>query len=333
MDAINLKPTLPELDARELLTLVEMYLDDKRRVTVQDSWKGYAWKLRHFVDWWEATGPTVDWVLTPDLLVAFGEHLNGVVSGRTGQRLGFHTRNDVLRRTAGFFTWAYKRGYTAQNWAAWIPKTEGRKPIKTALDLDDLARIYRSMTRTRTGTRDAALFAVLAGTGMRRGECAGLRIEDVDFEDDGSGIITVRQAKGRSERQVAFDQVAGRILSLYLDTLVDRSGPLWPGDAEGGRLHRHQIYRLTKRAAGRAHVDDFVGLHDIRRAFATFWVRKLPGVGYGQLLARQMGHTTLPGLTFSTYSLQGIDDVRRCMVEQRCSLLAQMFDQARAKGK
>ena len=76
-----------------------------------------------------------------------------------------------------------------------------------------------------------------------------------------------------------------------------------------------------------------MGLHDIRRAFATFWVRKLPGVGYGQLLARQMGHTTLPGLTFSTYSLQGIDDVRRCMVEQRCSLLAQMFDQARAKGK
>jgi len=48
--------------------------------------------------------------------------------------------------------------------------------------------------------RDEAIVRLLIDTGMRRGECAGLAVEDLDFDQD----VAVVLGKGRRQRACPF---------------------------------------------------------------------------------------------------------------------------------
>jgi site-specific recombinase XerD len=60
--------------------------------------------------------------------------------------------------------------------------------------------------------RDTALIRVLFDVGLRRAECAGLRVEDVDMTQDVVHVI----GKGRKPRVVPFGRKAGLALDRYL---------------------------------------------------------------------------------------------------------------------
>lgn len=321
-DSINLAPEAPMLTgADQLGALFERYVATKRRQIDEKTVQLYTWKLRHFREWWDVAGPAAAWTLTPDLLTDFNEHLDTYISARTGNHLAYHTKRDALRRLAGFLRWAYQNDYTKADWSKYVPEPHGKPPLFTPMALDDLDAIYTALRATSTGTRDAALFAVLAGTGMRRGECLALNFDDVSFLADMSGTILIRQSKGKQQRRVAFDGTAGRVIHRHHKT-GDGPAPMWPNEKTGERLSYLHLGRLIVRAAENVDVD-FGGCHDIRRAFATYWARQLPGDGYGQLLSKEMGHS-VKGMTFGRYVLTDMEDVRRCMVEKQCSLFAQM---------
>ncbi len=68
-----------------------------------------------------------------------------------------------------------------------------------ALASDEIAKLFETCTADASpkGARDAALLAVLYGCGLRRGELAGLDVEDFD-PDDCSIVVHGKRNKQRA---------------------------------------------------------------------------------------------------------------------------------------
>ena len=102
---------------------------------------------------------------------------------------------------------------------------------------------------------DNAMIRLFVDTGMRRGELAGLKLEDVDLDEE----TTVVLGKGRRPRSCPFGHKTGQSLDRYLRVRPkrpDASEPwLWLG--KRGRLTETGVEQAVKRR-GRA-----AGLPDI----------------------------------------------------------------------
>lgn len=165
----------------------------------------------------------------------------------------------------------------------------------------------------------ATIVDLVAGTGLRRGEAAGLRWEDVDLE---VGEIRVRQALVPSGRQVHVgppkteksrrtipiresDVVAlrDRLHRQKLERLASGARPSEYGDLVFTSADGASPWNLTglsrefSRAVARAGVRPG-RLHDLRHSFATLALTS--GVPVA-VVSRILGHS-LPSTTMNTYA-------------------------------
>jgi integrase len=339
MDSINRTPTQTEiyLPLDDLHFLLNTYTADRgRRRKAATSAVSYD-KIFYFVRFWSAHGETVEWRLTASTFMEFNDWLDTWVSPATGRTLAWNSRNDGLRRLRQMFNWCCNQGYINENIRRilkMIPTPNGAKPIKQAPDLSTWVAIWEAIANSPFAVRDACVFAILAGTGCRQAECAALNVEDLKFLDDSSGFATIRDSKTGRPRIVAFDDVTGKEIKCYLSLWRVTRGPLFfsTNGEPLGNIVSTTIYRILKRAAQAAGVaGKITGTHDVRRSFATQWMRKCKGEGFSWLLAHELGHYIGGGMT-GYYSKFDSDDIRVCMMKYRCSLFAQVLDAAAKKG-
>jgi len=91
------------------------------------------------------------------------------------------------------------------------PKVEEQPPA--VLDAAALGKLWKTTEGTDfRSRRDRAILALLIDTGMRRSECAGLTVDDLDF----GNMVAVVQGKGGRQRACAFENKAARALDRYL---------------------------------------------------------------------------------------------------------------------
>ena len=136
-------------------------------------------------------------------------------------------------------------------------KEQLEKLIKTAAGNDFVAR------------RDTAILRLFIDTGMRRGECVGLKVSDIDFEQDVAYVI----GKGSRPRACPFGAKTGQALDRYLRERAKRPEAslewLWLG--KKGRLSDSGILQVVKRRgleAGLEHIHP----HQLRHSFAHAWL-------------------------------------------------------------
>lgn len=164
-----------------------------------------------------------------------------------------------------------------------LPKRIRRNDLQRILDVCD--------SRTAIGRRDFALVVLFARLGVRSGEAAGLRLDDIDWR---SGEITVR-GKGRALTLPLPGEV-GEAIAAYLSDGRPRvpgcravfmtSQP--PARAMGTSAIREAVVRITCRAGlGR------VSAHRLRHTLAS---EMLAGgadlTAIGQVLGHRMLETT-----------------------------------------
>jgi integrase len=123
---------------------------------------------------------------------------------------------------------------------------------------------------TPAGARDAALIAVLRGTGMRRAEVVALDLADYD---PATGAITVRSGKGRKDRMVYAPVGARSALDEWVAIRGSAPGPLLYGIVKGGalvvrRLAAQAVAVVCAARAREAGVAPFTP-HDMRRTFIS----------------------------------------------------------------
>lgn len=323
---INLNRERPYLDAAHLDQLIDVWLAecaDRLDDLGPDgrfggTTAGYAAKIRYFRDWWALAGPGHDWRLSQASLREFERWLRHRPA-EFGGPLAYHSRRDSLRRLRAMLRWAQVEGYIVGLAPAdWVPAPAGDPPARTLVDDSALVRLLRAAELTAHPARNTAILAVLIGTGVRRRECAMLRVEDLRMDADLSGNIVVRAAKrtkrGQVVRTVVFDSAAGAYLDRWLDLLGIVEGPLFPSQRTGDHLSARSLGRIVRQCWDLAGLPVEQPCHDLRRKFITEWRKLHRGAGpdADHLLQLQVGHAD--AAMTSQYSLQGVEDVRQAFV-------------------
>ena len=174
-------------------------------------------------------------------------------------------------------------------------------PPGRALKMGEMREYFKCCAKDRSigAVLDAALFAALAGAGLRRTEAVSLDLEHF-FPDDQR--VRVR-GKGKKERDVPIQKTAVAAITLWANVRGLEPGPLFcpvrkNGTVELRRMTDQALYRRLQRRALKASIPSFTP-HDLRRTYASgmleagadvFAVQKLLGqdqpiwVQYGQYL-------------------------------------------------
>ncbi len=134
--------------------------------------------------------------------------------------------------------------------------------------------VFVPYTLTLRGARDAALLALLYGSGLRRAEAAALDVGDYDPE---SGAITVRAGKGRKDR-LCYSATGQRQLTDIWPRLrvaggALSTGPIFLPILKGGhlrvrRLDSRTVFDVVKSRALEAGLPATTP-HDFRRSMIS----------------------------------------------------------------
>ena len=147
--------------------------------------------------------------------------------------------------------------------------------------------------------RDRAILHFLRSTGCRISEITGLNRDQVNLEL----LECVVHGKGNKERTVYLDEVAGMILSEYLNGRIDDVPALFI-NKQHDRLNPGGVRAMLNKLAEKAGVDH-VHPHKFRRTLATGLARHGMPI---QEVAKVLGHEKLD--TTMKYVVLNKDDVK-----------------------
>ncbi len=312
LHSINLAPEKDALDGRNLEKLIRLWLADCRTRLPSLTVDGYEFKIDYFSTWWHDVGPWCNWELSKSTLRDFVDWLDQVDSTRH-KKLSYNSKKDICRRLRQCLHWAADEFTAGRDFSRWVPNPSHTTDVKrrVAAQSDDLQALVDAAGGSPFPERDQAILALFIQTGIRRSECASVRVENIQRRPDLSGTVLVvgkrTAARPTGERIVAFDALAGAFLAAHLRTFTATSGPAFCS-VDGVGLSPAGIFKVVKRAILAAGLEDRIaGPHDLRRAFITDWRRRNRGAGYDHLLRMQVGHTK--DAISDIYDLAGLDDL------------------------
>ena len=179
--------------------------------------------------------------------------------------------------------------------------------IPRAISSDKVRQLLASIDRgTGTGRRDYAILLLLARLGLRSGEVASLKLEDIDWE---TGQLSVHGKSGR-RNELPLSTEVGKAIAAYLKNDRPRSAsrcvflraraPLrgFQGASGIGSIVRHSLQRCGIDTPSK-------GAHQFRHGLATEMLRQ--GASLGEI-GDVLGHRHLQ--TTSIYTKVDIEALR-----------------------
>jgi integrase/recombinase XerC len=181
-----------------------------------------------------------------------------------------------------------------------LPKPIQMAAAKRLADADERAGETRESWIL---ARDAAVMALLYGSGLRISEALGLKHRDVPRPGEGDVLIVT--GKGNKTRMVPVLQMVLALIAGYVASCphpLPQDGPIFVG-ARGGPLRARIIQLTMERMRGALGLPDSATPHALRHSFATHLLSR-----GGDLRAIQelLGHASLS----TTQIYTGIDTER-----------------------
>jgi site-specific recombinase XerD len=180
------------------------------------------------------------------------------------------TAANRYRALQAFFKWAQSEDeIDASPMAAMKPPTVPETP-PDVITLEQMRRLLKTCAgKSFEERRDTALLRLLYDSGLRREECAGLRLADVDFERN---VVTVI-GKGSRPRACPFARQTALALDRYLRLRENHPAAttpaLWLG--RRGPMTGNGIYQTLRDRCEQAGLPAFHP-HQMRHAFAHEWL-------------------------------------------------------------
>ncbi len=143
-----------------------------------------------------------------------------------------------------------------------LPSVCGKEQVFKLLDVVDPHDPYY--------LRDKAILELLYATGARVSEISDLKTKDINIE---VGYVRCF-GKGRKERIVPVNKVAGQVITQYLDQLRPKLAKQKSPDnlflsRTGHAIDRVNLWRIVKKYALRAGMPKNLTVHTLRHCFAT----------------------------------------------------------------
>jgi site-specific recombinase XerD len=172
-----------------------------------------------------------------------------------------------FRSLQQFFKWLHVEGEIGVTPMAHMRPPAVPEEPPSILREEELRRLLRTTDGQQfENRRDAAILRLLIDTGMRRGEAAGLRVSDIDLDQD----VAVVMGKGRRPRACPFGRKTALALDRYLRLRRRRAdgGLEWLWLGKKGRLGDSGIAQLLRRRASQAGLDRRLYPHLFRHTYA-----------------------------------------------------------------
>lgn len=220
-----------------------------------------------------------DWLDDPRRETAAGDlravttaHLGEYLRERQGGGLAPGSLKLIAVALRVFFRFLHARGHVAADPAETLALPRARRSLPRPLNQGETATLLDTLPDRPDdplALRDRAMLELLYGSGLRRGELAGARLENLALED---GLIRV-QGKGGKVRLVPVGVKARAALEGYLrlgrPALVKkRTGAEIFLSRLGRGLTTQTVYNVVRAAAARAGLTG-VHPHRLRHSFAT----------------------------------------------------------------
>ena len=243
-------------------------------------------------------------LITEAHVVRFLARLGPVSSG---------TRRAYLVKLRSFFVSLCRRGLLWTSPARAVSAARVESLPRNVPSQAQTLRVLRGAGRWAfAAERDRAIFEVLYGSALRRGECARLDLADLDLAE---GTLLVRNGKGRKDRVVPLTARARQAIAAYLaetrPRLATNSGePALFLSVRGGRLSGSGLARLVAKITREAGVRG-VSAHSLRHACAT---HLLQGGASVRAIQRLLGHKQITTTALYTHvePREVAEMLRRC---------------------
>lgn len=211
----------------------------------------------------------------------------------------------ISRTLFVFFQWAYRKHYIDTDIMLDVDRIKPKQKKKDRLTNEEVEKI-REIT---TDPRDRALFELMMCTGMRVGEIALLRIEDINFDDmkihirgyksddsDRDGYLSIKA-------KLAIKKYIGSRTSGYL--FIAKKAPGTKAMTEGC------IEKMAKALGERIDAHCSTTVHIYRKTFASELYSKTKNVKTVSIL---LGHANT-AVTEKYYLVDDMEDIRYQMLK------------------
>jgi site-specific recombinase XerC len=198
------------------------------------------------------------------------EHIESFLIALEERGMKPATVSQRYRSLQQFFRWLAQEGeIKASPMATMRPPhvPETPPPVLTA---DELRALLKACDGTDfDDRRDTAIIRLFLDSGMRRGELAGLKVDDVDFENS----VAIVVGKGRRPRGAAFGRKTAQALDRYLRVRARHrdAGTPWLWLGKRGRLGETGVEQVVKRRGRLAGIPT-VHPHQFRHTFAHMYL-------------------------------------------------------------
>ncbi|MEM6363776.1 MAG: site-specific tyrosine recombinase XerC [Planctomycetota bacterium] len=190
-----------------------------------------------------------------------------------GEPLSWGSQHLHLKELRQFFAWLARHHHIAVNPAAdlELPKQPATLP-KAILTADEVERVLSQPdTNTPLGLRDRAIFETLYSTGIRRGECCNLKVDDIHVDRK---ALFVHRGKGQKDRYVPIGNRALLWIAKYVETVrddhsTDTSDTTLFLTAGGTAINPDTLTEYGRRYIAAAGIDKPGACHVFRHSMAT----------------------------------------------------------------
>jgi len=228
------------------------------------------------------------------------EELEEYLSECKERGLSARSYNRKVQIFREFFNYLLELGIIFQNPArkSALMKKESDKTLGVYTE-EEVHGILKALPERRRGEkgfinlRDLAMAEMLYSTGMRRGELAGLDIEDVDMR---SREVVVRNGKGGKERTAPVGERALNALRVYLNERIKMrtsDGALFVG-MNMKRISPHTVTNCVERWKRKAGVRAYGKAHAFRHSFASHMLVNGASI---TAIQRILGHSNISTTT------------------------------------
>lgn len=242
--------------------------------------KAYRGDLAQF-----ALGAGTRWRDDPKPLVDFVRRLQ-----RAGARGSTQARKSAAVRS--FYGFALREGLATRDVPALVDAPRPGSYLPDVLAPEDVERILDAPPADdQIAIRDRAILELLYACGLRVSELVGLDTDRVDLKGQQVRVI----GKGNKERRVPMGDEARERLHLYRigprsEWTAARPTPAVFVGKRGNRMSRESVWRVVKRWAEAAGVEERVTPHTFRHSFAT---HLLEGGADLRVVQALLGHASI----------------------------------------
>jgi len=202
--------------------------------------------------------------VTPEDVMAF-------ISDLRSSGLSANSVNRSLAAIRGFYKFILKQGYTIVSPVDRLVQGKTWMRLPDVLSPQDMNRLLEQPDLSHPASvRDAAILELMYAAGLRVSELVNLTMNSINWQ---AGYVVV-MGKGRKERVVPVGRSSYDLLRRYVeearnDLIKGKSANHLFLNRSGKLFSRQGLWKLVKKYARQAGLEDKVHPHTFRHTFAT----------------------------------------------------------------